>query len=124
MRILDFAFLATVAGCTAAPPPPASPIALPELAGRTAGAPERCVTTQHSEGLHVAGPHTLTYRDGRTIWVNAVPECSPLKYSDILVVEPVGSQYCRGDFVRTRDNQSFLPGPGCRLSEFVPYRKP
>jgi len=123
MRILAFGLAAAVAGCSA-PPPPASPTAIPELAGRTAGPPVRCVTTQQGEGLHVAGPHTLTYRDGPIIWVNAVPGCSPLKSSDILVLEPVGSQYCRGDFVRTRDNVTLLPGPGCRLNEFVPYRKP
>jgi len=124
MRILAFALAATIAGCTASPPPPASSTAIPELAGRVAGTPERCVTTQQTVGLHIAGPHTITYRDGPTIWVNAVPECSPLKSSDILVLEPIGSQYCRGDLVRTRDNVTLLPGPGCRLSEFVPYTKP
>jgi hypothetical protein len=97
---------------------------LPELAGRTAGAPQRCVTFQQREGLHIAGPHTLTFRDGPTLWVNSVPGCSALRNSDILVLEPVGSQYCRGDFVRTRDNVTLLPGPGCRLNEFVPYTKP
>ena len=124
MRILAFPLVAAIAGCTASPPPPASSTAIPELAGRTAGPPQRCVGTQQSAGLHVAGPHTLTYRDGPTIWVNSVPECSALKYTDILVVEPIGSQYCRGDFVRTRDNRTLLPGPGCRLTEYVPYPKP
>jgi hypothetical protein len=81
------------------------------------------VTFGQRDGLHIAGPHTLTYRDGRTIWVNSVPQCSTLRTSDILVLEPVGSQYCRGDFVRTRDNVTLLPGPGCRLNDFVPYRK-
>jgi len=124
MRTLAFALAVTVTGCTAPPPPAASSTAIPELEGRVAGAPQRCVTTQQGAGLHVAGPHTLTYHDGRTIWVNSVPGCSPLKFSDFLVLEPVGSQYCSGDFVRTRDNVSLIPGPGCRLNEFVPYTKP
>ena len=122
MRIMAIFLAATIAGCTA-PPPPESPTALPELAGRTAGAPQRCVTFEQGESLHVAGPHSLTYRDGPTIWVNQVPGCSSLRQSDILVLEPIGSQYCRGDFVRTRDNRTLLPGPGCRLNEFVPYKK-
>ena len=114
--------LAMVAGCTA--PPPASTTNIPELAGRTAGAPQRCVTFERNDGLHIAGPHTLTYRDGRTLWVNSVPSCSPLRFSDILVIEPVGTRYCSGDIIRTRDNVSFIPGPSCRLNDFVPYRKP
>ena len=122
MRIIVIGLVAALAGCTA-PPPSASSAAIPELAGRTAGAPARCVTFGQRDGLHIAGPHTLTYRDGRTIWVNNVPQCSTLRTSDILVLEPVGSQYCRGDFVRTRDNVTLLPGPGCRLNDFVPYTK-
>jgi hypothetical protein len=123
MRSIPIVLAATIAGCTS-PPPPSPTDALPELAGRTAGAPERCVGFGPSESLHIAGPHTITYREGRTLWVNSVPGCTALKSSDILVVEPAGSQYCSGDFVRTRDNRTLLPGPGCRLNEFVPYTKP
>ncbi len=121
MRRATIAFAILATGCTATPT--ASPTDIPELAGRTAGAPQRCITFQQRESLHIAGPHTLTYRDGRTIWVNAVPSCAPLRFSDILVTEPVGTQYCSGDIIRTRDNISFIPGPSCRLNDFVPYRK-
>ena len=125
MRILIIGLAAaTIAGCTAPPPAATSATAIPELAGRTAGAPQRCVTFGQNESLHIAGPHTLTYGNGKTIWVNAVPECSALHYTDILVLEPIGTQYCRGDFVKTRDNRTFLPGPGCRLNDFVPYTRP
>ena len=124
MRIFVIGLAAAIAGCTAPPPASTSTTALPELAGRTAGPAQRCVTYSQGEGLHIAGPNTLTLRDGRTIWVNAVPGCSTLKSTDILVLEPVGSQYCRGDFVRTRDNRTGIPGPGCRLNDFVPYTKP
>lgn len=125
MRIFVFGLAAALAGCTAPPPVASSDTALPELAGLTASGPaQRCVTYGQSASLHVAGPHTLTLRDGPTTWVNSVPGCSALHYTDILVVEPIGTQYCSGDFVRTRDNRTLLPGPGCRLGEFVPYRKP
>lgn len=115
---------AAIAGCTAPPPSSSVPTVMPELAGRVAGAAKRCITFSQGEGLRIAGPSTLTYRAGRTIYVNEVPECTTLRSSDILILEPVGSQYCRGDFVRTRDNQSGIPGPGCRLNDFVPYTRP
>jgi hypothetical protein len=121
MRLATIPLAILASACTA--PPPASPTDIPELAGRTAGAPQRCVTFQQGESLHIAGPHTLTYRDGRTLWVNAVPSCSPLRFSDSLVTDPFGTQYCSGDIVRTRDNSSLIPGPSCRLNDFVPYRK-
>jgi len=123
MKVIPVLLAAALAGCTA-PPPSASSAAIPELAGRTAGAPARCVTFGRADGLHIAGPHTLTFRDGPTIWVNNVPECSTLRTSDILVTEPFGTQYCSGDIVKTRDNVSFIPGPSCRLNDFVPYTKP
>jgi hypothetical protein len=122
MRILAIGLAATIVGCTS-PPPPSTADVLPELSGRTAGTPEKCVAFGQRDGLHIAGPHTLTYHDGPTIWVNSVPGCSALRPSDILVLEPIGTQYCSGDFVRTRDNVTLLPGPGCRLNEFVPYKK-
>lgn len=123
MKPLILGTAALLAGCTV-PPPPTSPTAIPELTGRVAGAPKRCVTFEQRESLRIAGPHTLTYRDGRTIWVNSVPDCSPFRFSDLLVTEPVGTQYCSGDIVHTRDNQTFIPGPSCRLNAFVPYTKP
>ena len=124
MRIFVFGLAAAIAACTPPTPPAPGSTALPELVGRVAGPPQRCITFQTSNSLQVAGPQTLTYRDGRTIWVNSVPECSTLRNTDILVLEPVGSQYCRGDFIRTRDNQTGIPGPGCRLNDFVPYTRP
>ena len=42
----------------------------------------------------------------------------------VLVTEPTGSQYCRGDIVRTFDRSSRIPGPACILGDFVPYRRP
>jgi len=39
------------------------------------------------------------------------------------VTEPIGSQYCRGDIVRSFDRQSRIPGPACILGDFVPYTR-
>ena len=122
MRITAVVLAAAIVGCTS-PPPPSSD-ALPELAGLTAGKPERCISRRETNGLYIAGRHTIAVRDGTTLWINDVPGCVMRKSSDILVIEPVGPQYGSGDFVRTRDDISLLPGPGCRLNDFVPYTKP
>lgn len=123
VRFAALAATAALAGCAAPPPPPQTTAAIPELTGRVAGAPQRCVTFQQREGLRIAGPHALVYGTGRTVWLNNVPACSTLHNSDILVLEPIGSRYCAGDFVRTRDPVSKLPGPGCRLGEFIPFTR-
>ena len=123
MRLIVLATAALMSGCTA-PQPVATTTAIPELTGRVAGAAQRCVTFEQGESLRVAGPHSLIYGNGRVVYLNTVPSCSTLRSSDILVLEPIGSQYCRGDFVRTRDSVSGLPGPGCQLGDFVPYTKP
>lgn len=123
-RLAALASIAALAGCTS--PPPAqtqTAAAIPELTGRVAGQAQKCVTFNQSEGLRVAGPHALIYGNGRTVWLNNVPACSSLRHTDILVLEPIGSRYCAGDLVRTRDPVSKLPGPGCRLGEFVPYTR-
>jgi hypothetical protein len=108
--------------CTPVPvESPGAPISA--LAGRTAGPPQRCVTIQQNEALRLGADRMVLYGRGRTLWVNRLPEaCTGMKRNDILVVEPVSGSHCRGDRVRSVDPISRLPGPGCRLSDFVPYR--
>lgn len=96
---------------------------IPELAGRTAGPPQKCITFEQSESLRVANANALIYGHGRTVYLNSAPGCSGFKSSDVLILQPIGSRYCRGDFVRSRDNVSGLPGAGCRLGDFVPYTR-
>ena len=99
-----------------------APIA--ELAGRTAGPPRRCIPIQRTEGLRLGGERVILYGGGRTLWVNRLGEdCMGMNRNDILVVEPVGGSYCQGDRVRSVDPVSRLPGPGCILGDFVPYRR-
>jgi hypothetical protein len=123
-RLAVFLLLA-VASC--APPPPAGrqgPVS--ELLGRTAGAPQRCVSISSQQSLRVSDsdPHLLLYGGGRTLWANALgPHCS-FRYDDVLVTEPVGPSYCRGDIVRSFDRQSHIPGPACALGDFIPYNRP
>ena len=123
MRVVPAALSACLAACAASPPGPVT--AQPtELAGRVAGGAQRCVLIVQGEGLRLADSHTILYGQGRTLWVNRLaPECSGLSRSDALVIEPLGSQYCRGDLVRTIDPVSRLPGPACRLGDFIPYTR-
>ncbi|NUT01051.1 MAG: hypothetical protein HOP96_08765 [Sphingomonas sp.] len=123
MRIAFIGLTAMLAGCTA-PPPVASNAPLAEIAGRVAGPAQRCVTTTQSEGLHAANRSTLTVRSGRTIWVNHLQDgCSGFGQWDVLVTEPIGTQYCSGDLVRSFDSLSKIPGPSCRLGEFIPFTR-
>ncbi|MCA1602635.1 MAG: hypothetical protein LC776_13645 [Acidobacteria bacterium] len=114
--------VAAVACAPTAPAPSTSPIA--ELAGRTAGAPQRCVLIEQAEGLRLGDSHTILYGRGGTVWVNRLASnCAGLDRSYVLAVEPVGSQHCRGDLVRSFEPISRTPGPACILADFVPYRR-
>lgn len=118
------AFAATTAvACTQlglrTPPTP-----LQELAGRTPGAPQSCVVIQRSEPLRLGAERTILYGRGRTVWVNRVgPDCAGIRRQDILIAEPLGARYCRGDRLRSLDPVSRTAGPGCLLSDFIPYRR-
>jgi len=125
MRIIGLVLVSLIAGCVPqqASLPAEGPIS--EIAGWVAGQPQRCVATQRTQGLRTVNRSTLVYGSGRTVWVNRLdPRCSGFSQWDLLVVEPIGSQYCRGDLVRTIDPVSKIPGPACQLSDFVPYTRP
>ncbi|CAA9508098.1 MAG: hypothetical protein AVDCRST_MAG09-1190 [uncultured Sphingomonas sp.] len=123
-RSTAIAFLAAVTmSCTPAPTRSAS-APLVELAGRTAGTPQRCVGIQQNEALRLGADRVVLYGRGRLVWVNRLSEdCAGMRPNDMLIVEPVGGSYCRGDRVRSMDPISRIPGPGCRLNDFVPFRR-
>jgi hypothetical protein len=118
--------LAMLALGSCAPPTPVAQQQGPalELAGRVAGTAERCVTILPQQSLRIADGdrHLLLYGNGRTIWANHLGQCT-FGTDDVLVTEPVGSSYCRGDIVRSFDRFSRIPGPACVLSDFVPYSR-
>ena len=125
MRFVTIFLVAVVAGCTASPPaaPGNAPIA--EIAGRVAGAAERCVLTSQSEGFRAANRNTLLLRRGKSIWVNQLKDgCGGFGQWDVLVTEPLGTQHCEGDLVRSFDPVSKIPGPTCQLGAFIPYTRP
>lgn len=125
MRIVTLGLTGFLAGC-AAPPPPSVPTNAPmsEIAGRTAGQARRCVQLVPNESLRIVSPNALLYGAGRTVWLNRPPgDCRGLRESDVLVTEPINGQHCSGDLVRSFDRYSRIPGPSCRLGEFVPYTR-
>jgi hypothetical protein len=67
--------------------------------------------------------HTLVYGTGGTIWANRLGPSCGFGRDDILVTEPIGSQLCGGDIVRSIDRNSHIPGPSCVLQSFVPYTR-
>ncbi|MEA3067018.1 MAG: hypothetical protein QOK41_425 [Sphingomonadales bacterium] len=119
------AFAAILAGCAAAPPATEQQGPPRELAGRSVGAPQRCVLINQSEALQIVDNdhHTLRYGSGKTIWANHLGACG-FGLDDVLVTEPIGAYYCRGDLVRSFDRFSRIPGPACVLGDFVPYTRP
>jgi hypothetical protein len=117
--------LALALGSCTAPPPPPQPQGPPlELAGRTAGGPQNCVTTTQLDVLRPSenAAHVMLYGSGRTIWANNLGSCR-FGYDDILVMQMYGPQLCRGDIVRSIDRLSRIPGPACVLNDFVPYTR-
>jgi hypothetical protein len=94
-----------------------------ELADRTAGRAESCVPATQAQSLQGVDRRTIVYRSGRTVWVNRLDaDCPGLDPTNILIVEANGSQYCRGDRVRSLEPHSTIPGPFCVLRDWVPYR--
>ena len=118
--------LILTAGACSAPPPSATPGVATELAGRIAGVPQHCVIIEPDIALHVAEGDrtTLLYGSGRRIWANHLPPGCGFNQGDILVVQPIGSDYCRGDFVYSVDPVSRIRGQSCYLGDFVPYTLP
>ncbi|MEA3003677.1 MAG: hypothetical protein QOH81_2465 [Sphingomonadales bacterium] len=97
-----------------------------ELAGRTAGPAQACVSSEASVSLRPVDNMTVTVERGDTVYVNRLAgPCPGLSPADTLIVEMHGSEYCRGDHIRSLPpGGGAIPGPICILGDFVPYRRP
>jgi hypothetical protein len=123
MKVRLLVLAAILAGCAAVPPAAEQQGPPRELAGRSAGAAQRCVPITQSDALRTSDNdnHTLLYGSGKTIWANHVG-CG-FASNDVLITEPIGSSYCRGDIVKSFDRYSGIQGPACVLADFVPYTR-
>lgn len=94
------------------------------LAGRSAGAPQDCISLTGMTGPRIIGDSTLLYALGRTLYrVDVEGSCPGLAPYNTVVVEVQGSQLCRNDRFRMIQPGVAIPGPYCRLGKFVPYTK-
>ena len=95
------------------------------LAGRVAGAPQRCLGLQRAGGPDIVDARTILYREGDRIWrTGPVGNCPGLRPLTRLIVDVYGAQICRNDRFRTLDVNAIIPGPYCRFDAFTPYEKP
>lgn len=94
------------------------------LRGRSAGKPQRCISTFVDNNLKIISGTAIVYDDGRTIWVNRTRDPASLDDDDILVIRRTGSDLCRLDNVRTVSRGTGTLRAIVMLEDFVPYRKP
>ncbi|HWV12941.1 MAG TPA: hypothetical protein VN110_06560 [Sphingobium sp.] len=98
------------------------------LNGKVAGEPVSCVSRYPGASLTAISESVLLYRvSGRLIYRNDLNgSCTGLGRGDTLVIKPTGagSQYCRGDIVRSADLVTGSITGGCALGSFTPYRAP
>ena len=94
------------------------------LRGRSAGKPQRCISTFAENNLKIISGTAIVYDDGRTIWVNRTRDPASLDDDDILVVRRTGSDLCRLDNVRTVSRGTGTLRAIVMLEDFVPYRRP
>ena len=121
-----------LASCSTAPVQEArSPKAERELAsalaGRTAGAPVRCLPSYRSTDMQVIDDWTILYKDGRTTYVqNPRGGCRGLGFgSYTMVTRQFGTnQLCDGDISQLVDLRTGMNGGSCVFGPFLPYTKP
>lgn len=112
---------AAIGSCAPQPPAAESPFAR-DLAQRTAGAPQACISSATNQNLYVIDSSTIAYGQGQTIYVNHLPgSCPALSPFNTLIVDAQSGQYCRGDRVRGLEPGATIPGPTCNLGDWTPY---
>jgi hypothetical protein len=95
-----------------------------EVAGRTPGQGQRCISPLGKENIRIVNPQTVAYGFGRTIYVNRLrAPCSSLEPNNTTIIESHGGQYCSGDHVRGLEPGAAIPGPVCFLGDWTPYRR-
>jgi hypothetical protein len=132
MKKLILASLLTAAAACASQPPPAMTAAQQSdfqkvISGRTAGAPQTCVSQQLLGGNKTYGEGVIVFEGqtrGSTIYVNHPPAgCPELRYDRALRTRTTSTQLCSNDIITVFDPVSHIDYGSCSLGEFVPYRK-
>jgi hypothetical protein len=96
-------------------------------AGKTAGAPLRCVPSINTADMMIIDGRTVAYRLGSrlTYIVHLSQGCGGLSSGYTLVTEHFGGDGpCQGDAARVVDFTSRMPVGSCLVKEIVPYSRP
>lgn len=96
------------------------------LAGKVAGAPQRCISRHRINDLEIVDRGTILYKNGRDLLYRNDPEggCGGLDATRTLVVDARSGDLCRGDLVRAVDRYSGATVGVCAFSDFIPYVTP
>lgn len=116
---------AALAGSTAPPAASVAPKVVAELAGRTPGKSQRCVSVQPGLLFQTSGedPHLLLYNDGKAIWASKLEPSCGFGPNESVIPDETAASYCHGDFVRQGNRIELSPfGAHCVLGNFTPYR--
>jgi hypothetical protein len=134
MRALAPVLLGALLACCTTPQEPAARSAnaqrdLEQLtAGKTAGAPLRCVPGVNTNDLRIIDGRTVAYALGTklTYVVHLSGGCSSLYGGNYtLVTEHFGGDGpCTGDAARVVDLTSRIPQGSCIVGQIVPYSRP
>lgn len=116
--------IASLSACTVRPDNPSNvPSPIERLtAGKTAGAPLKCLPSYVARDQLVLDSSTIAYRAGSGLaYVNHLAGCPPLDSHLTLLTHPVTGELCRGDTVTLLEPPSNLPIGSCSLGDFIPY---
>ena len=134
MRIvLPLVTAAILAGCSAAPPPPATPSPKQQarlaqlLDGKVAGTPRSCIPNWRTYNMIAIDDSTLIFQEspGR-LWLQKPKNpCNLISAGPYALVtrDSIG-QLCNGDIAQVIDTMSRTNVGSCVMGDFVPYVRP
>ena len=96
------------------------------LGDRTAGTPQRCISTRQARNMSRIDADTILFREsGRRIWRTEMSgNCGGIGSGRALVTSRSSGQFCRGDSAGVVDVRTRMMVGSCTFGEFVPYTRP
>lgn len=116
--------LMLTASCATVPPAPRGddPALVEVLKGKVAQKSRSCIPLDQTRSTTIYNGAVVYTANRNLTYVSRSPGCRAMSSDPIFVVQPFGSQLCRGDTVRMVDRVSHIPGGFCILGDFTPYR--
>jgi hypothetical protein len=98
-----------------------------ELAGRTAGKPQRCIPFDPRQLFNVSrsDSHVLLYEHGDKIWATRLDPSCGFEAGRTVTQDAIANNACKGDLVRMGGRITLIPfGELCMLGDFTLYSGP